>query len=126
MTTVGLFAYFWQQQWKVKQAIASQTGHTGTPQIGGPFRLLNARTLRPFVSIVDGKDKLMLVYFGFTHCPDVCPEELEKLSKALALLTPEERASILPLFITIDPERDTAENMREYIKGMCNSWGTNR
>ncbi|NWV19614.1 SCO2 protein, partial [Origma solitaria] len=59
----------------------------------------------------------VLLYFGFTHCPDVCPEELEKLSRAVQLL---ERDAALPplqpLFVTVDPERDDAAALARYLR----------
>ncbi|NXD31999.1 SCO2 protein, partial [Spelaeornis formosus] len=59
----------------------------------------------------------VLLYFGFTHCPDVCPEQLEKLSRALELL---ERDAALPplqpLFVTVDPERDDAAALARYLR----------
>ncbi|NWR60667.1 SCO2 protein, partial [Bucorvus abyssinicus] len=59
----------------------------------------------------------VLLYFGFTHCPDVCPEELEKLGRAVALL--EEQPGlppVQPLFITVDPERDDAAALARYLR----------
>ncbi|NXR99854.1 SCO2 protein, partial [Oxylabes madagascariensis] len=59
----------------------------------------------------------VLLYFGFTHCPDVCPEQLEKLSLAVGLL---ERDAALPplqpLFVTVDPERDDAAALERYLR----------
>ncbi len=80
--------------------------------IGGPFALVDG----------DGKDvtdqdyrgKLMLVYFGYTFCPDVCPTELGLVAKALDALTPEQREKVAPLFINVDPERDTPQVMKTY------------
>jgi protein SCO1/2 len=57
----------------------------------------------------------MLVYFGYTHCPDVCPSGLQVISAALDKLGPG-AARIAPLFVTLDPERDTPQVMGEYVK----------
>ena len=61
----------------------------------------------------DGQYKL--VYFGFTYCPAICPTELQKITKVLEELDPAQAEKIQPLFITIDPERDTVDVMREYV-----------
>lgn len=63
----------------------------------------------------DLRGKVLLVYFGFASCPDVCPLALGRLSGALNELTDAERAEIAPLFITVDPERDTAEAMKAFL-----------
>jgi len=57
----------------------------------------------------------MLVYFGFTYCPDVCPTELQTMSSALDRLGPQAR-QVVPIFITVDPERDTPAALAEYVK----------
>ncbi|NXX74114.1 SCO2 protein, partial [Urocolius indicus] len=60
----------------------------------------------------------VLLYFGFTHCPDVCPEELEKMSRAVELLEKQPRLPELqPLFVTLDPERDDAAALRRFLRG---------
>lgn len=66
------------------------------------------------VSSADLAGKPMLVYFGYTYCPDVCPTELANISAALDLLG-EKAAGVNPVFITVDPERDTPEVMRAYL-----------
>ncbi|NXG44967.1 SCO2 protein, partial [Psilopogon haemacephalus] len=64
----------------------------------------------------------VLLYFGFTHCPDVCPEELDKLGRVLQLLEGDGDArraapyTVQPLFITVDPERDTVEALARYLR----------
>ncbi|NXD03450.1 SCO2 protein, partial [Certhia familiaris] len=59
----------------------------------------------------------VLLYFGFTHCPDVCPEELHKLSRALSLLEKEPTLPPLqPLFVTVDPQRDDAAALARYLR----------
>ncbi|MEQ8935749.1 MAG: SCO family protein, partial [Amphiplicatus sp.] len=63
----------------------------------------------------DFRGKVALVYFGFATCPDVCPLALGTLSAALNELTDKERAEIVPLFITVDPERDTPEALKDYL-----------
>lgn len=60
----------------------------------------------------------MLVYFGFTHCPDVCPEELDKMSSIINMVKDEEtNAKVVPVFITVDAERDGPAQIKEYLKG---------
>jgi protein SCO1 len=61
------------------------------------------------------KDKVTLVFFGFTQCPDVCPTSLSEVRTALGSLGPEAR-DVQVLMITVDPERDTAETMKDYLQ----------
>ena len=67
------------------------------------------------VTADDFKGKVVALYFGYTHCPDVCPATLTKLNQALKALGPRAR-SVQPLFITLDPTRDTAAVMMRYLK----------
>jgi protein SCO1/2 len=80
--------------------------------IGGPFALVD-HTGRPRTD-ADFRGKLLLVYFGFTYCPDICPTDLQDITLALDKLGPAADA-VQPLFITVDPERDTAEHLKDYI-----------
>lgn len=83
--------------------------------IGGPFELLD-QSGEP-VSEVDVIDRPSLVYFGYSFCPDVCPFDVARNALAVDLL--EERGvDVKPVFITIDPERDTVEAMDEYAGDM--------
>ena len=61
-------------------------------------------------------DTYQLVYFGFTFCPEICPTELQKMTVALNELDPSVLEKIQPIFITVDPVRDTPEVMKEYLK----------
>jgi protein SCO1/2 len=89
---------------------AGQTARASA--IGGPFQLTdqNGRT----VTDQDLHGHPFLVFFGFTHCPDVCPTTLFEVSEVLGKLGPDaERVSAL--FITVDPERDTPAQMKDYL-----------
>ena len=81
--------------------------------VGGPFKLTdqNGRT----VTEADFKGKPFLVFFGFTHCPDVCPTALFDMSEAFRRLGPDAE-KLSALFITVDPERDTPEKLKEYLQ----------
>jgi len=83
-----------------------------TATIGGPFRLTdqNGRT----VTEQDFKGAPFLVFFGFTHCPDVCPTTLFEVSEILRTLGPD-AARVRVAFITVDPERDTPTALKNYL-----------
>lgn len=90
-----------------------QPGGRGVAQIGGPFTLVdqNGRERRSS----DFRGQYMLIYFGYTYCPDVCPTALQVMTRAMDELDPETGKRITPIFITIDPERDTVEQIRSYV-----------
>ncbi len=67
------------------------------------------------VQLQDFRDKIVLLYFGYTYCPDVCPATMAELSKAFDLLDPEEREQVQMLMVTVDPQRDTAEILEQYL-----------
>ena len=85
---------------------------SGTALVGGPFTLTSHEGKR--VTNEDFRGKYMLVTFGYTYCPDVCPTELQIISAALELLG-EQAKDIQPIFITVDPERDTPAVMKSYV-----------
>ena len=80
--------------------------------IGGPFRLTDQNGKA--VTDADLKGKWSLVYFGYTHCPDACPTALNDISIALEDLGAK-RDAVRPVFITVDPERDTPESLKAYV-----------
>ncbi|MGO9391485.1 SCO family protein [Rhodoblastus sp.] len=99
----------------VSALVGEKPGPGGAPSttaIGGPFRL-EAGGGR-IVTDADLRGAPFLVFFGYTHCPDVCPTTLFQLSEILRNLGPE--AKIKVLFITVDPERDTPELMQHYAE----------
>ena len=81
--------------------------------IGGPFTLLSADGKA--VTERDYRDKWTLIYFGYTFCPDACPTALSDMTVALQKLGPQ-AAQIQPLFITVDPKRDTSKVLSDYLK----------
>lgn len=92
---------------------AQETASSGKARVGGPFTLINQDG--ETVSEETFRGKYMLIYFGFTFCPDVCPTELGVMSAALDRLGGRAE-KVQPIFITIDPERDTPEVMARYVK----------
>ncbi len=86
--------------------------HQATSGIGGPFTLTdqNGKT----VTDQDFRGATHLVFFGFTHCPDVCPTTLQQISDVLAALGPKAEGMKVA-FVTVDPERDTPEALKDYL-----------
>jgi protein SCO1/2 len=80
--------------------------------IGGPFLLVD-QTGTPRTD-KDFRGKLLLIYFGYSYCPDVCPTDLQQIGLAVDQLGAAGGA-VQPLFITLDPERDTATHLAEYV-----------
>lgn len=91
---------------------ASQPAATGTARVGGPFSLTSHKGNTVDNAKLAGKP--YLVFFGFTHCPDICPTTLYELTDLMAELGPA-ADRFTPLFITVDPERDTPEILAEYM-----------
>lgn len=86
---------------------------SGEAMIGGPFTLVNhdGKT----VTDADYRGRFMLVFFGYTFCPDVCPTSLGVVASALDKLEPGDAARVVPIFVSVDPERDTPETMKDYV-----------
>jgi protein SCO1/2 len=80
--------------------------------IGGPFRLVDQAGGE--ITEADLRGKPSLVFFGFTHCPDVCPTALFDMSEVLTRLGPD-AGKVNVLFVTVDPERDTPAQLKEYL-----------
>ena len=80
--------------------------------IGGPFALTDQNGVRR--TDADFRGKLMLVYFGFTYCPDICPTDLQQMALAVDQLGPAGE-TVQPVFITVDPARDTVEHLKDYM-----------
>ena len=93
--------------------VSDRVESEGTPLIGGPFSLVDTNGKR--VTDHDFRGKLMLVIFGYTHCPDVCPTELQTISEVMDKLGPA-ADKVAPIFISVDPKRDTPEALANYMK----------
>lgn len=80
--------------------------------IGGAFELTDqhGKTVRD----TDFKGRIMLVFFGFTHCPDICPITVATLSKLMEMMG-SKADQVAPIFITVDPHRDTPQAMKDYL-----------
>lgn len=93
-----------------------KAGAVGVPLIGGSFDLTSTDGAK--FSNSDLLGKYYLLYFGFTHCPDICPEELVKISE-ITKRVKEIKADVpfVPVFITCDPERDSPDVIKSYLKG---------
>ncbi len=101
---IGSYAY-------MNRALHQQQG-SGVALVGGPFSLVNQDGRR--VTEKDFLGRYMLVFFGYTYCPDVCPTELQVMSAALDQMGPE-ADRIQPVFVSIDPARDTPEVLKAYV-----------
>jgi cytochrome oxidase Cu insertion factor (SCO1/SenC/PrrC family) len=86
--------------------------------IGGPFALVD-HTGKPRTD-ADFPGKLLVIYFGYTYCPDICPADLLAISQALDRLGAAAH-EVQPIFITIDPERDTVEHLSDYVSAFHKS-----
>ncbi|KAJ3131506.1 Cu-binding protein [Geranomyces variabilis] len=112
----GLYGYFQYEKQKLEERReAAKNEGAGKPLVGGPFSLVD-HDGRP-VTDLDYRGKFMLVYFGYTFCPDVCPEELEKMAEVVDTLTAKgySQETVVPIFISCDPKRDSVEAIKEYV-----------
>lgn len=100
-------AFFWQPtlpERPLPVAAAPAGGDFTLQAAGGP------------VALQDFRGKVVLVYFGYTYCPDICPTSLAATAEGLKLLTPEELARVAVIFVSVDPERDTPARLKEYAE----------
>jgi protein SCO1/2 len=98
---------------------ATQEGHvaldpvTADEPTGGDFSLISDRGR---VSLSDYRGKIVLLYIGYTWCPDICPTNLAMISTTLSALNDAEREQVQPLFVSVDPDRDTPQRLKEYVE----------
>ena len=92
--------------------VALPGAQTQPSAVGGAFQLIDQNGRR--VSDADFRGKPFLVFFGFTHCPDICPTTLFDISEVLRRLGPDAEKTAV-LFVSVDPERDTPDKLKEYL-----------
>ncbi len=130
-TGAGLLWYFQSEKDKVQTRRRDETASAkvGRPRIGGPFQLTAAgydpsdrTSSTPVGANITHEDLVggfSLIYFGFTNCPDICPEELDKMSEIVehidALPAPYGGKIVQPVFVSCDPARDTVPATAKYI-----------
>lgn len=95
------------------QARSGDVTSTGRADIGGPFTLVDQTGA--IVTEADFAGRPMLIYFGFTYCPDICPFSLQIMAAALDQLPDDQRAEFQTVLITVDPERDTPDQLAQYV-----------
>ncbi|MEQ5840834.1 SCO family protein [Paraburkholderia acidicola] len=86
---------------------------TGNTQFGSDFALPD--TGGKVRTLADYKGKAVVLFFGYTHCPDVCPTTMAELSQALQQLGPDDAKRVQVLFVTVDPQRDTSGLLGQYV-----------
>lgn len=84
----------------------------GAPSAGGDFTLQSADGP---VSLKDYRGKVVLLNFGYTFCPDICPTSLAAIAAGIKLLSSEEAGRVAAIFVSVDPERDTPAHLKEYV-----------
>ncbi|KAK3330534.1 SCO1/SenC-domain-containing protein [Apodospora peruviana] len=114
LTGAGLLWYFEQEKERMhRKRIAEASKGVGRPKVGGSFDLIT-QDGKPFTDN-DLKGRYSLVYFGFTHCPDICPEELDKMARMFDIVQAERPGVLVPVFVTCDPARDDPAILKEYL-----------
>ncbi|PFH49134.1 hypothetical protein AMATHDRAFT_195373 [Amanita thiersii Skay4041] len=116
ITGIGLLYYFRYEKARMleEREKERQTRSFGRPNIGGPFTLTAANG-SPFTH-ENLLGKWSLVYFGFTNCPDICPAELDKVTTVMDKIVQTHGQIFLPIFISVDPARDTPAKMKKYLE----------
>ncbi|KAL4975198.1 SCO1/SenC-domain-containing protein [Aspergillus desertorum] len=117
LTGAGMIIYFRVEKERLeRKRIAEMSKGVGRPKVGGPFVL---KDLNGNVFTEENlKGKYSFVYFGFTHCPDICPDELDKMAEIIDRVKEANKGEdiFVPVFITCDPARDTPEVLRNYLQ----------
>lgn len=105
-----LLLIYYQLEHQTAVTVQDRPGQ-GIPQIGGDFSLNDQHGMKRSTSEFRGK--YQLIYFGYSFCPDICPLGLQNMSGALNAMG-RDLDDVVPIFVTVDPERDTVENLKIY------------
>ncbi|KAK1933116.1 SCO1/SenC family protein [Babesia divergens] len=111
-TALGVYALI-ESRGRRQRAIVQEERY-GKPQLGGPFTLVDQSGKER--SLSDFRGKFVLIYFGFVNCPDICPAEMDKQTQVMSMLDKRFGPVVQPLFITVDPKRDTVDKIAAYKK----------
>ncbi|KAF0743483.1 hypothetical protein AaE_008539 [Aphanomyces astaci] len=118
----GALAYYHTEKERLQTQTTGKVTSVGKPLLGGPWTLVDCES-GSCVTDASFHGKHTLLYFGFTHCPDICPNELVRLGdvcdsngSVMSVLDKIPNVDIEPLFITVDPARDTVQQMEAYKK----------
>mmetsp|Transcript_7825 Transcript_7825/g.9864 ORF Transcript_7825/g.9864 Transcript_7825/m.9864 type:complete len:312 (+) Transcript_7825:79-1014(+) len=104
-----------KERLKIQKETEAKRGY-GKPLIGGGFSLVDTEGNKfTHENLKNDQKKFSIIYFGFTHCPDVCPDELDKLGLMLDELKEKDDIELQPIFITCDPARDSPEIIKDYL-----------
>jgi len=109
---LSLFYEIEKERKIVNPASVSNVTTTGKPAIGGPWVLVD----QDGKGVTDAtyRGEFLLLYFGFTHCPDICPSELVKVGNIVKELERRKSMPVKPVFISVDPHRDTIRQLKHY------------
>mmetsp|Transcript_6143 Transcript_6143/g.10662 ORF Transcript_6143/g.10662 Transcript_6143/m.10662 type:complete len:290 (+) Transcript_6143:155-1024(+) len=114
MVTGGGLVFYFDYEKKRRKTAVVELPSIGVAALGGPFELVDSRNGKKFTD-KDLLGQYALLYFGFTHCPDICPDELLKIAEAVDLVEKTSGEKIQPVFISLDPERDNVAQVRAYV-----------
>ncbi|KAH9820507.1 SCO1/SenC-domain-containing protein [Melampsora americana] len=122
-TGIGLLIYFKNEKSKVEERKREEMKNKsiGKVKVGGEFNLINVIDQKQFTQD-DLLGRFSLIYFGFTNCPDICPEELDKMCDVVNRINQDKFGiPIQPIFVSVDPNRDTSEVILNYLKDFHSS-----
>ena len=122
VTGLGIITYYQMEKDRIltNPASVSRVSQAGKPAIGGPWVLVD-QDGKP-VTDATYYGQFTLLYFGFTYCPDICPSELVKVGEIIHELEKRKSIPIKPLFISVDPQRDSIEQLKHYSQDFHNSF----
>lgn len=101
--------FFWQPN--DTAARSGQFSAQPSEPLGGDFTLYGSKGT---VSLSDFRGKVIVLYFGYTYCPDVCPTSLSRIAQGFSSLSTDELQKVQGIFVSVDPERDTPQRLEEY------------